>query len=136
MKQTKEEFACRLVELFPEKADSLKQHYDDYGELLAHVFFSYEITALLFDLLLENETSDKIKVYCSFIEDMWKKGTDDVVNVVDVTIAERLPDDVIVWEHFGRNITDEFIIYINNDLLVNNLMMCGVSELCQTSQNT
>lgn len=129
MKHTKEEFACKLVELFPEKADSLKHHYNDYGELLAHIFFSYEITAPLFDLLLENETSDKIKIYCSFIEDMWKNGTDDVVNVVDVTIAERLSDNVIVWENFGRNITDEFIIYINNDLLVNNLMMCGVSEL-------
>lgn len=128
MKQTKEEFACKLVGLFPEKADSLKQHYNDYGEVLGHIFFSDEITAPLFDLLLENETSDIIKKYCSFIEDMWKNGTDDVVNVFDVSIAERLSDDEKVWEHFGRNISDEFIKYINDDLLPNNLMMCGASD--------
>lgn len=28
---------------------------------------------------------------------MWKYGTDEVLNVVEVTLLERLSDDVIVW---------------------------------------
>lgn len=129
MKITKEEFAIKLTEIFPEKTISLQQHYDDYGELVAHTFFSEEINVPLFGLLKQNITSTEIKKYCQFVEDMWCNGTDDVVNVVDVTITERLSDDIIVWENFGKNISDSFITYINDDLLVNNLMMHGVSKL-------
>ena len=38
MKATKEQFANELVELFPEKKKALMQHYEDYGELLGHIF--------------------------------------------------------------------------------------------------
>ena len=40
----KEETAEKLVELFPEKAPALAQHYADYDHhLLAHLFFADEI---------------------------------------------------------------------------------------------
>ncbi len=38
MKISKEEFARKLTGLFREKMEALKQHYEDYGELLGHVF--------------------------------------------------------------------------------------------------
>ncbi|MCM1499830.1 MAG: hypothetical protein NC124_15310 [Clostridium sp.] len=60
---------------------------------------------------------------------MWRNGTADVVNIVDVTIAERLSDDKAVWNRFGENISDEFKAYINDDLLKNNIAMCGVEKL-------
>lgn len=129
MKQTKEEIANELIKLFPEKSPSLQQHYDDHGELLGHVFFSDEITVPLFSLLQEHETGETIKKYCDFIENMWENGTEDVVNVFDVTIAERLSDDETVWKNFGKNISDRFILYINNDLIPNNLMMTNVNKL-------
>lgn len=40
MKVTREQFANRLVELFPEKKQALLQHYEDFGELLGHIFFN------------------------------------------------------------------------------------------------
>lgn len=130
MKISKEEFARKLTELFPEKTEALKQHYEDYGELLGHVFFSEEINVPLFDMLLESAGGDEISKYCGFIEEMWRNGADDVVNVVDVTILERLSDDETVWENFGKNISDEFKVYINEDLLISNkLMMYNVKKL-------
>lgn len=129
MKRTKEELANELIKLFPEKSPSLQQHYDDYGELLGHIFFSEEITVPLFSLLQEHEAGETIRKYCDFIENMWENGTDYVVNVFDVTIAERLSDDETFWKNFGKNISDSFILYINNDLIPNNLMMTNVNKL-------
>lgn len=129
MKVTKEQFANKLVELFPEKRQALVQHYEDFGELLGHIFFAEEINVSLFDLLQKNHTSLKISTYCQFVEEMWRNGTADVVNIVDVTIAERLSDDKAVWNRFGENISDEFKAYINDDLLKNNIAMCGVEKL-------
>lgn len=129
MKVTREQFAKKLVKLFPEKRQALRQHYEDYGELLGHVFFDDEISIPLFHLLQKNDASFKISTYCRFIEEMWRNGTDDVVNIVDVTIAEHLSDDETVWNRFGKNISDEFKKYINDDLLKCNILMRGVAKL-------
>ena len=129
MKVTKEQFANKLVEYFPEKKQALMQHYEDFGELLGHIFFYDEISIPLFDLLQKNDANFKISTYCQFVEEMWRNGTDDVVNIVDVTIAEGLSDDETVWKRFGKNISNEFKAYINDDLLKGNILMCGVAKL-------
>lgn len=128
-KVTKEKMAQKLVQLFPEKAPALKKHGEDYGELLGHIFFMEEVNVPLVGLLTENASSEKIACYCSFIENMWKNGDAAVVNIVDVTILERLSDDEVVWRRFGGNISEEFKEYINKKLLPNNIMMRGVAPL-------
>lgn len=97
--------------------------------LLGHIFFSDEINVPLFDLLQKNDASFKVSIYCRFIEKMWRNGTDDVVNIVDVTIAERLSDDETVWNRFGKNISNEFKTYLNDDLLKSNIAMYGAAKL-------
>lgn len=129
MKVTGEQFAKKLVKLFPEKKQALTEHYEDFGELLGHIFFNDEISIPLFDLLQRNDANFKISAYCQFIEEMWRSGTDDVVNIVDVTITERLSDDETVWNRFGKNISNEFKAYINDDLLKGNILMRGVAKL-------
>ncbi len=122
-------FADTLKIPFQEKSGNLLKHYEYYGGLLAHVFFADEISTPLFELLKQNSDIVNIKKYCSFVEDMWLNGTDDVVNVVDVTILERLSDDAGVWKNFGKYISNEFIRYINTDLLLHNSMMYGAEKL-------
>lgn len=129
LKAAKEQFANKLVELFPEKKQALIQHYEDFGELRGHIFFGNEINVPLFDLLQKNEAGNKVSSYCRFIEEMWKNGTDDVVNIVNVTIVERLSDDETVWIRFGKNISNEFKLYINDNLIKSNIAMCGVKKL-------
>lgn len=129
MKAAKEQFANKLVELFPEKKQALIQHYEDFGELRGHIFFGDEINVPLVDLLQKNEAGNKVSSYCRFIEEMWKNGTDDVVNIVNVTIVERLSDDETVWIRFGKNISNGFKLYINDNLIKSNIAMCGVKKL-------
>ncbi len=129
MKVTREQFAEKLVKLFPEKKQALRQHYEDFGELLGHIFFYDEINIPLSDLLQKNDAGFKISAYCRFIEEMWRNGTDDVVNIVDVTVVECLSDDETVWNRFGKNISNEFKAYINDDLLKGNILMRGVAKL-------
>lgn len=118
-----------FINSFPEKSGHLLKHYEYYGGLLAHVFFADEISTPLFELLKQNTDIVEIKKYCSFIENMWRNGTDDVVNIVGVTILERLSDDSDVWKNFGRYISNDFIRYINTDLLLNNSMIHNTDKL-------
>jgi len=126
---TKEEFAQELVKIFPEKLNTLIEHVEDYNELLGHLFFSEAISVPLFALLKDNVEIDKIERYCHFIEEMWSCGTEEVVNIVDVTILESLSDNKTVWENFGAYITKEFKDHINHEVLVHNLMMSHVQRL-------
>ena len=60
---------------------------------------------------------------------MWKYGDDSVRNVVDVTLLERLSDSKQGWQRFGKYISEDFKNYINEELLSNNIAMCGVSSI-------
>jgi hypothetical protein len=129
MKLSKEEFAEKFVFLFPEMKQSLDEHYSDYNELLGHIYFAEVLNVPLIKMITEKFDDSVISKYCAFIEDMWQNGDDDVVNIVDVTILERLSDDTAVWKSFGKHISNDFIRYINTEVLVENAMMWQVSRL-------
>ncbi len=128
-RMTNEEFADKLVNLFPDKASSLSEHFQDYGELLGHVFFAEEIGEPLIVLLRENKVIPTIVKYCSFIEEMWICGSEGVQNIVDVTLLERLSDESDVWVRFGTYISDGFKAYINDIVINENVMMWNVPRL-------
>lgn len=125
----KAECAKELIKQFPEKEGALSMHYNDYGEMLLHVFSAEEINEPLVALLHEDQDIKTIKKYCAFIEKMWIVGEEDVQNVVDVTILERLSDEENVWRRFGTYISDEFRRYINDGVIKENCMMWNVSRL-------
>ena len=82
-----------------------------------------------FELLKNQENEELIKIYSKVIELMWKYGDEAVVNVVDVTILEKLSDDINVWNRFGKYITNDFKEYINKDLIRSNIAMCHVAPI-------
>ena len=129
MKLSKEEFAEKFVSLFPDKRQSLDEHYADYDELLGHIYFSEVLNEPLIEMISKNGDKNMIQKYCTFIEDMWLNGDDDVVNIVEVTILERLSDDENIWETFGKYISNDFIRYINTEAIPQNAMMWQVSPL-------
>ena len=94
---------------------------------------SYTInTKELYKLILKYKRMrkiEKIKKYCTFIEYMWKNGNNEVVNIVDVTIIEKLSIDGVIWSNFRNFISNEFKEYINTDLISNNIMMKDVKKL-------
>ena len=115
--------AQALIVRFPAKQALLDQHMADYGELLPHVFFAQAINEPLIRLLRENGRRSTIRLYCDFIEEMRLSGDDEVKNVVDVTILERLADDPAVWKRFGAYLSEPFRYSINHEVLVQNPLM-------------
>lgn len=109
--------------------EALNEHLWDYGEILLHLFAEHITEPLLHMLEKESTSQRSIEIYCKAIELLWQYGDDAVVNVVDVTILERLSDDKILWQKFGSYISDEFRTYINTEVLTYNLMMGGVAPL-------
>ena len=120
------ECANRIIETFPEYRELLLQHIEAYGDVLLHIFVIETINVPLVPLLEQNLDAKK---YCDLIESMWEDGDDLVRNVVDVTILERLSDDDVVWQRFGKNISQGFKDDINNEVLVQNMMMAHVKPL-------
>lgn len=109
--------------------EALNEHLWDYGEILLHLFAEHITEPLLHMLEKESTSRRSIEMYCKAIELLWQYGDDAVVNVVDVTILERLSDDADLWQKFGFYISDEFRTYINTEVLTYNLMMGGVAPL-------
>lgn len=119
----KVECANMLAEVLPEGKAILEEHLKDYGEVLLHVLAGDLITEPLTELFQWNKGSEWIPVYCQQIEKMWRNGDEDVVNVVDVTILERMSDDIRIWAAFGTYLSNDFKEYINNEVIPNNTMM-------------
>ena len=90
MKMNIEECAEMLAERLPDGRRLYADHIKMYGEVLLHVLVGDMIDRPLVELLKSNENPDIIKIYCAVIEEMWLKGDDNVVNVVE---AMNIPDD-------------------------------------------
>lgn len=124
------ECANMLADLTANGRQVLEEHRNDFGEILLHVLAGDLVTEPLIDLLKYHmDRKITIQIYCNAIEVMWKNGDEKVVNVVDVTILERLSDEECVWQRFGTFISDTFKNYINDEVLKVNLMMEGVKAL-------
>lgn len=111
-----------IAMLSPDGYDALNRHLLNYGEVVLHVLASEQITEPL-ENYLRQDVKQKIKVYSKAIELMWAKGTTEVVNVVDVTILERLSDELLLWRKFGEYLSEDFKIYINQELIPGNIMI-------------
>ena len=119
----KQEYARLMAGLSPAGKEVLEEHLSDYGEILLHVLAEDLINEPLMELLRGNQRKSIIQEYCNVIETMWKTGDDGTVNVVDVTILERLSDDPELWGRFGQYLSDEFKQYINDEVIPGNIMM-------------
>ena len=119
----KEQCAEIIARLSPDGKQMLENHIATYGEILLHVLAGDLITEPLIELLRWNKNTKLITEYCNLIEQMWRDGDDDVVNVVDVTILERLSDEEKIWHRFGTYISDDFKRFINEEQIPNNKMM-------------
>lgn len=106
------------------------RHLGDYGEILLHVYAGECVSEPLLRLLGKTPAPERrIRIYCSVIETLWRYGDEAVVNVVDVTILERLSDEDVLLQRLGAYLSEEFKTYINTEVLTQNAMMWGVKPL-------
>ena len=128
------EMANYVTDVFPENKPYYKEHIRDYGTVLAHVFTIETITIPIekdFSVDSESETFQK---YCKLIQSLWENGDDEVRNVIDVTILESISDHERMWKSFGRHISQEFIDYINDEVLGENILMSGIPPLMKNEK--
>lgn len=92
----------------------LDEHIECFGGILLHVLSAALVHEKLIELL-KNENSDKklIEIYIVLIQLMWEMGDEKIVNVVNVSILERLFDNEEVWNRFWNLISSEFKNYID-----------------------
>ena len=124
------EMANYITNVFPENKQYYKEHIRDYGRtVLAHVFAIETINIPMekdFNVGSESETFQK---YCMLIQSLWENGDDEVRNVIDVTILESISDHERMWKVFSRHISQEFIDYINDEVLTENILMDSIPPL-------
>ena len=131
MKLNKEQLLDYFLQKFPELREQAQEELAFYEELLGHVIFpnllfNAENLPDLRSLLKENQNPELIQRYCEFLEKIYTSGDDDCLNILVVSILELLSDDEQIWFHFWKYISNDFIRFINTDVLVNNLMMTQV----------
>ena len=89
-----------FINIFPEYRSALKQHLEDYDEVLMHVFFGDTVNERLIELLEFDEGNNKeLQKLFNFLEKMALEGDLDVQEVLAVTILERLGDDKSLLEN-------------------------------------
>lgn len=124
-----EEIIEILIEVIPEEEKYIIEHINFNEELLGHVYFEDDYTQHLMNLLKDNTNTTLIRKYCSFIEYMYKYGDSAFLNIFDVSIVEKICQDVIIWKKFGKYISNELISYINDDLIPHNILMASAEKL-------
>ncbi|RXJ04372.1 hypothetical protein DS745_03025 [Anaerobacillus alkaliphilus] len=93
---------------FPEYEATLKEHLDDYGELLAHVFYGDTICVKLIELLKDDtDNEEEIKKIFLLLEKMAVEGDIDVKEVLQVSILEVLGDDKDLLEKSYKYMGDK-----------------------------
>ena len=60
---------------------------------------------------------------------MYKYADSAVLNIFDVSIAEKICQDIVIWNRFGKYISNELITYINEDLIPHNILMVSAKKL-------
>ena len=123
------EMANYITNIFPENKQYYKEHIGDYGTVLAHVFAIETINIPMEKDFKVDSESETFRKYCSLIQSLWKNGDDDVRNVIDVTILESISDHERMWKVFSRHISQEFIDYINDEVLTENILMDSTPHL-------
>ena len=125
----KQEMAEYIVNVFQNYEAYYKEHLTDFGNVLPHVFASETINDPMKTEFEFNAQSEIFNKYCRLIQCLWESGDEEVRNVVDVTILERISDNSLMWKAFGENISLEFKQYINEELLRENIVMSHVDRL-------
>jgi len=84
----------------------LDKHIREYEGILLHVLSEQLVTEPLISLLKYHpERKCAIDIYYKIIEVMSQNGTDEVRNVVDVTILERISGEKEIWKLIGPHLT-------------------------------
>ena len=99
-------FASRITNVYPELKEELKKNYETYDEFLSEDFFMNHANKYIIETIKENN-KQQMKKLMRVLSDTYENGTNDVQDLVVVTILGELNNDKQLIENCCAFIDDE-----------------------------
>lgn len=97
--------ANRFGVLYPDLKDDIKKNISDYGEFLPETFFQEIGTKRVLDVI-KNGTEPERKKLFKMLGEIYEDGTNEVQDVIGVTILGEMKNDPAMMEVADRYMTD------------------------------
>lgn len=98
--------ANRITGVYPELKDAYKENFQRYDEFLGEDFFVNHANKYIMETLRSND-KQKIKKLMKILSDTYENGTNDVQDLVVVTILGEIDNDQEILAKCREEITDE-----------------------------
>lgn len=100
--------AIRLAALYPELKDSYKAHLETYDEFLCEDFFINNVNPRVYETIKENNPQ-KLKKLFSIINEIYADGTNEVQDVIIVTMLASYDLDSKMHQTVLDNLSDSVV---------------------------
>ena len=98
--------ASRIVTLYPELKDAYKENFQKYDEFLGEDFFVNHGNAYIMQTIRSND-SQQLKKLFKILSEIYENGSNDVQDLVVVTILGEIDNDKELLEKCREYITDD-----------------------------
>lgn len=83
-------FVNRLVNVFPDLKDEIKEEKDTYEDFRAVTFVSEKVNPRLLTLLDDPREKGKVKKLCTLLSDLYNAGDSDVRSIITIVILNSI----------------------------------------------
>lgn len=97
--------ANRFGVLYPDLKDAVKQNISDYGEFLPETFFTEIGTPRVLEVIRNGSEAERKKLF-KMLGEVYEDGTNEVQDVIGVTILGAMKNDAALMEVADRYMTD------------------------------
>ena len=97
--------ANRFGVLFPDLKEAVKQNIADYGEFLPETFFKETGTPRVLDVIKNGNEAERKKLF-KMLNEVYEDGTNEVQDIIGVTILGEMKNDPAMMEVADRYMTD------------------------------
>ncbi len=97
--------ASRISTLYPELKDAYKENFQTYSEFLGEDFFVNHANKYIMDTIRSNDTATMKKLF-KILSDIYENGSNDVQDLVVVTILGEIDNDQTLLDRCHEYITD------------------------------
>ncbi len=98
--------ASRISTLYPELKDAYKENFQTYDEFLGEDFFVNHANKYIMETIRSNDTQTMKKLF-KILSDIYENGSNDVQDLVVVTILGEIDNDQALIEKCREQITDD-----------------------------
>ena len=95
---THQDFIEKAIKFFPDIAIEKEKLIEEYGEMLATIFFEESIMPRVIDLLMTNTEHEKLRDIFDYFEDVSLNADENLDNTFSITVLEMLGNDKDILE--------------------------------------